>query len=159
MAITMTLAAQGLITLDTACALVIGDAGLREALASASVRCSIDGRMMTLARWPNTGFGHVDRITDKGAIYAHGRTSGAPPKWSMENAIGGRFTVLGKDVSSWERESSRIRKSRVTGYLSYDWYRENHPIAGQLELRIRNLNRSAPSAFIRFTQFHPQAGK
>ena len=62
------------------------------------VRCSIDGRMMTLARYPNVGFGHVGQIVDKGAVYAHGRTPGDPPKWSVENPIGGRFTVLGKDV-------------------------------------------------------------
>jgi len=108
-----------------AVSLVIGDRTLRKALESANVRCSLDGKMMTLSRYPNVGFGHVHRVLNKGAVYAHGRTKGDPPKWSFDQPIGGRFTFFDKDVSPWERELQRTRKLRVIGYPSYDWYREN----------------------------------
>ncbi len=116
----------------------VSDAAIRMALASASVRCSIDSRMMTLARYPNVGFGHIDRIVDKGEIYAQGRTQGEPPKWSVEAPIGGRFTLLGKDISAWGNEYSHVKKAGLTGYLSYDWYRERHAVAfiqdGEIQL-------------------------
>jgi len=101
----------------------------REALLASSVRCSLDGQMMTIARYPNVGYAHIDRILDGGAVYAARRTPGAPPKWSLDQPIGGSFTVLGKDLAGWEREYDRIQKARVTGYLSYDWHRESHPVA------------------------------
>ncbi|MEM9235224.1 MAG: right-handed parallel beta-helix repeat-containing protein [Verrucomicrobiota bacterium] len=123
-------------------ALRITDPRVSKLLESASVRCSIDGRMMTLSKYPNVGFGHIDRILDKGAVYAHGRTKGAPPKWSLEKPIGGSFTVLDKDVSAWERELTTKNKLRIAGYLAYDWYRQAHPVASVKDGVVRLANDS-----------------
>ena len=106
---------------------------LRALLSQHQAKVSYKGRMMNLARYPNVGYGHMDRILDQGAIYAHGRTMGDPPKYSMEHPIGGIFTLTYKSTESWEREFQRKKKARVVGYLAYDWYKQNHRIA-----RIQN---------------------
>lgn len=102
----------------------------QKALSKSSTRLSLDGRMMSLARYPNVGFTHIAKIHDKGAIYAHGRTKGSPPKWSLENPIGGRFSLEEKDLTPWVAELKRGKKALVTGYLAYDWYRESHYLSG-----------------------------
>ncbi|MBK1832848.1 right-handed parallel beta-helix repeat-containing protein [Roseibacillus ishigakijimensis] len=109
--------------------LPVTDKGLHQALAKRGMRCSLDGKMMTVATYPNVGFGHIDRVLAKGAVYAQGRTQGAPPRWTLDQPIGGKFTLLDKDLSAWEKELQDRRVALVTGYLSHDWYRETHPIA------------------------------
>ena len=108
-------------------------------LAKDSVRLSFNGRMMNLARYPNVGYAHIDKILDKGAVYAHGRTKGHPPQHSMRSPVGGVFTVLNKAVSLWHTEFARVQKARVTGYLSYDWYKESHRIAAIDDGKIKLL--------------------
>lgn len=118
--------------------LVVEEAGLRKALTSASVRCSVGGRVMRVARYPNVGYAHVDGILERGAVYAHGRTEGTPPRGSVENPIGGRFVLLNKDTSAWEKEYQQTRKAKIVGYLSHDWYREQNSVAsvkrGEIQL-------------------------
>lgn len=92
-------------------------------------RLSYRGRTMQIARYPNVGYGHIEGILDAGAIYAHGRTPGAPPSYTMEDPIGGTFTLSNKAIEAWQREFRHSQKARVIGYLSYDWYKENHRIA------------------------------
>ncbi|EMI58469.1 right-handed parallel beta-helix repeat-containing protein [Rhodopirellula sallentina] len=135
----------------------ISSNALRSALRADSASCSVDGHFMKRARYPNVGFGYVDKIIDKGAEYAHGRTPGNPPKWSIDDPIGGRFTVRNKDVSAWQRELQNGGEAKVSGYLAYDWYRETHPVAsvenGQVRLadyaRYGVINKSkVPRRFI-----------
>ncbi|MDQ8190205.1 right-handed parallel beta-helix repeat-containing protein [Roseibacillus persicicus] len=109
--------------------LPISDPEVRGALGKYGVRCSLDGRMLTIASYPNVGFGHIARVADQGATYAQGRTLGPPPRWSLDKPIGGKFTLLDKDLSAWQRELEFNKVAKVTGYLSHDWYRETHPIA------------------------------
>ncbi len=104
-------------------------------LADGAVRLSLNGRMMMISTYPNVGFGHIGKISDNGAIYAHGRTLGDPPTYSYEKPIGGEFTLLGKDVAKWEEEFKSVKKAVLSGYLSHDWYRESHKIAS-----IKNSN-------------------
>jgi hypothetical protein len=108
---------------------VIADESVVGALAASGTRLSIDGRMMQLARFPNVGYCHINEILDKGAVYAHGRTMGDAPKYSMSAPVGGVFTIVETPSGDWEAEFKRVQKAEITGYLSYDWYRENHRIA------------------------------
>jgi hypothetical protein len=107
----------------------IDDEGLRELLSRSDTKLSFDGTMMQLARFPNTGFAHIETITSAGAVYAHGRTFGDPPTYSMENPIGGSFTLVESPSGNWEAEFQRTQKAELSGYLSYDWYRRDHQIA------------------------------
>jgi hypothetical protein len=120
----------------------INESNMRSLLARDSAKLSMNGKMMNLARYPNTGYGHIDKISDKGAVYAHGRTKGAPPKYTMDSPIGAVFTVLDKDVRPWAEEFTRVKKAKVTGYLSYDWYKESHRIASIDEAGIKLVDYS-----------------
>jgi hypothetical protein len=117
--------------------LEVKDKAQQKALANTSVRMSLDGRMMTLAKYPNIGFGHIGKITAKGAVYAEGRTQGPPPKWSLVDPIGASFSLRDKDVSPWAREIASANKLRITGYFAYDWYGESHPVASIANGEIR----------------------
>ncbi|BCX46178.1 peptide-binding protein [Haloferula helveola] len=109
--------------------LKIDDKDARDALANPSVRCSIDGRTLSLAGYPNVGFGHIDRIVNPGAVYAEGRTLGPRPSWSIDKPVGGSFTLRDKDTAAWEREYETAKLATVTGYLANDWYLQSHPLA------------------------------
>lgn len=122
--------------------LKIDDAKLKLMLAKDNAKLSYDGQMMNLAKYPNIGYGHIDKIIESGAIYASGRTIGDVPKYSMENPIGGVFSVLDKDISAWESEFATIQKAKVTGYLSNDWYKESHKIASIEDEKIKLLEYS-----------------
>jgi hypothetical protein len=123
-------------------AVTITDSAIKELLEKPSAMLSQSGQMMTLAKYPNVGYVHIDKILDKGAVYTHGRTKGDPPSYSMDSPIGGVFNVLDKDVSSWEAEFARVQKASVTGYLSNDWYKENHRIASIDDSNIKLLDYS-----------------
>jgi len=120
----------------------IADESMAKALASSGTRLSIDGRMMQLARFPNVGYCHIGKILDKGAVYAHGRTMGEVPKYSMKAPAGGVFTIVEAPSGDWEAEFERVQKAEITGYLSYDWYRENHKIAAIRDGAIQLLEYS-----------------
>jgi len=120
----------------------VNDAKLRGMLANSGVRLTFNGKMMNLARYPNVGYGHIDKIIDKGAIYAHGRTFGPPPKYSMAKPIGAVFSVLNKDISPWQAEFKRVGKAAVMGYLAYDWYKQKHKVASIDEGKIKLLEYS-----------------
>lgn len=121
----------------------ITDKKLRDKLASSSVRLSFNGQMMNLARYPNVGYGHIGNIFDEGAVYIHGRTMGARPEYSMQSPVGGLFSILDKDISAWKSEFSRVQKASVTGYLAYDWYKQNHRIASMDNGKIKLLEYSS----------------
>ncbi|MHC4402795.1 MAG: right-handed parallel beta-helix repeat-containing protein [Planctomycetota bacterium] len=112
----------------TFCA-VIEDESTVKALSSSGARLSIDGRMMQLAQFPNVGYCHIKKILDQGAVYAQGRTMSEVPRYSMQAPVGGVFTIVEGTSGDWEAEFKRVQKAVVTGYLSNDWYRENHRIA------------------------------
>ncbi|MCP4642214.1 MAG: right-handed parallel beta-helix repeat-containing protein [bacterium] len=120
----------------------IGDADMVQALAGSGTRLSIDGRMMQLAQFPNVGYCHIDEILDPGAVYAHGRTLGDVPKYSMEAPVGGVFTIAEEPSGDWSAEFRRAQRARVRGYLSYDWYREGHRIASIQDGAIKLLEYS-----------------
>lgn len=121
---------------------VIADESIAKALASSGTRLSIDGRMMQLAQFPNVGYCHIDEILDKGVVYARGRTMGEVPKYSMKAPAGGAFTIVEAPSGDWEAEFKRLQKAEITGYLSYDWYRENHKIASIRDGAIQLLEYS-----------------
>ncbi|EMI43681.1 right-handed parallel beta-helix repeat-containing protein [Rhodopirellula sp. SWK7] len=109
--------------------IAVDDQRVIDSISSAKARCSIDGQMMSLARYPNVGFGHIAEIKNKGAIYIAGRTFGDPPTWSLDAPVGAQFTLADKDVSAWEQELRHARKATLSGYLAHDWCREELPLA------------------------------
>ena len=115
---------------------------MKTLLQSGGTRLSQDGQMMNLARYPNVGYGHIEKILDAGAVYAKGRTLGGVPKYSMADPVGGVITLQDKDVSGWEKEFAEVQKAALVGYLSYDWYKESHRIASIEDGRIKLLEYS-----------------
>lgn len=107
----------------------IEDKSIGELLSGEMVKISYDGQMMMMSTFPNIGFAHVDTISNIGAIYAHGRTFGDPPAYSLSNPIGGEVKMLGKDVSRWTKEMESVKKALLSGYLAHDCYRETFHIA------------------------------
>ncbi len=122
--------------------LAVKDASTVNALSNTNTRLSFNGRMMQLARFPNVGYCHIKKIIDKGAVYAHGRTLGDVPKYSMAAPAGGVFTIVEKPAGDWAAEFRGARKGEVVGYLSYDWYRERHRIAAIRDGAIQLLEYS-----------------
>jgi hypothetical protein len=90
---------------------------------------SFSGKMLRLARWPNRGYGHVGTRHDVGAVYAHGRTKGAPPASSLENPIGPEFSPREAFSELAATEFARTKSAWTQGYLSYDWYKTTDRIA------------------------------
>lgn len=120
----------------------IEDPEIREALSRSGSQISYNGRMAMRSRFPNVGFAHVDTIIEKGSVYAEGRTQGDPPQYDMANPIGGVFTIVEKPTGDWEAEVGRLKKARITGYLAYDWYRQDHRMAGIYNGQIHLLEYS-----------------
>ena len=108
---------------------VITDPSQIDTLKSGGTKLAMKGQMMSLSRFPNVGFAHIDTIIDKGAVYAQGRTKGAKPTYSMDAPVGGVFSIREPRSGDWVAEFKRIQKATLSGYLSYDWYREGHRIA------------------------------
>ena len=122
--------------------LTVSDPDMQKLLSGADARVSMNGMMMSLSRYPNVGFGHVDKILETGAIYAQGRTLGDRPTYSMDKPVGGVITLCDKDISPWETEFKTVQKARVAGYLAYDWYKQNHRIAAINDGKIKLLEYS-----------------
>lgn len=122
--------------------MTVKDAASAGALSNIGTCLSFNGRMMQLARFPNVGYCHIKKIIDKGAVYAHGRTLGPVPKYSMDAPVGGVFTIVEKPSGDWAAEYADVQKAEVVGYLSYDWYRERHKIAAIRDGAIKLLEYS-----------------
>ena len=67
---------------------------------------------------------------------------GEAPSFSMEEPVGGVFTIVEARSGDWEAELKRVQKAVVSGYLSNDWYRENHRIAAIRDGAIQLLEYS-----------------
>ena len=62
-----------------------------------AAREAVRKRMMRPSRWPNKGFAHIGKVHDVGAIHAHGRTPGKPPKADQRRTrIGGKRGYAGR---------------------------------------------------------------
>ncbi len=94
-----------------------------------SPQLSFCGRMLRLARWPNKGYAHIGKLHDKGAVYAHGRTKGAPPSFSHERPIGAIFSPREPIPSTLADEFARTKSMFVQGFLAYDWYETTDRVA------------------------------
>jgi hypothetical protein len=118
--------------------LAVTDAAIQKLLGNFGV-LSFDGQMMTLSRFPNIGYAHVGEILEKGAVYAQGRTKGQRPKSTMAEPIGGVIRIREETNGDWEKEFARVQKAKLSGYLSYDWYKEHHWIARITEGKVLKL--------------------
>ena len=91
---------------------------------------SQSGWRLSEARWPDKGYAHVQKIIDKGAIWAAGRTPGPRPVSSLESPNGGEFTLREAWKGDWERElAAGISAPVVHGYFGADWLPEYSRLA------------------------------
>jgi Secretion system C-terminal sorting domain len=99
---------------------VISDLNLI-ALMTAGSQLSMDDKMMTIARFPNLGYGHILDNTATG---------------EQVNVIGDATTAKGAqfkiresfDAAKWNAELNRIKRASISGYISADWLKESNTI-------------------------------
>ena len=82
--------------------------------AGSGLELFIDGRPMTISRWPNTGFAKITGILGKTKRISHGRTGCAE----------GIFTYDGDRPKRWIGEQD----AWVHGYWFWDWSDQRHKI-------------------------------
>jgi hypothetical protein len=100
---------------------VITDQNLVALLSAGEAQLSTDDKMMTVARFPNLGYGHIIDNT------ASGEQVGAIG--DATSAKGAQFKIRESfNAAKWNAELTRIKRAKVFGYLSSDWLRENNPI-------------------------------
>ncbi|WP_303318311.1 T9SS type A sorting domain-containing protein [Flavivirga abyssicola] len=101
---------------------VIQDADLKEFLNKATSQISINDEMATVARYPNDGYAHIDN--------AHGVSGNEiRVEGTEEDPKGAKFKLREPiNSSKWSAELSRIKKARVKGYFSADFYKEDLPV-------------------------------
>ena len=107
----------------------ISDSSLRTRLSDAFAVLDLDGQMAQVSRYPNLGNVHIKTVLDVGAVYTEGRTPGEPPVYSMDDPIGPEFTIKETNAARWQAEYQTVKKARLSGYLSNDWYKESQMIA------------------------------
>ncbi|TGV04171.1 T9SS type A sorting domain-containing protein [Flavivirga rizhaonensis] len=97
---------------------VITDVALKEFLNKPTSQISIDNKMATVARFPNNGYAHMNNGTVSGNQV---RVEGTD-----EDPKGALFKLIEPiNSSKWNAELSRIKKARVKGYFSADFYKED----------------------------------
>ncbi|MGV8134059.1 MAG: right-handed parallel beta-helix repeat-containing protein [Mangrovibacterium sp.] len=90
-----------------------------------------DGKMQTLARWPNTGFVH--------AGLAKGKTEHAPTYIEKHGTIEGVFEYLETRQNRWTEESD----ARLGGYWYWDWSDEFQKVE-KIDARSKTVYLSEP---------------
>ncbi len=100
---------------------VITDNNLKELLDKPTAQLSVNDKMVTVARFPNIGFAHIDIGTVSGEIV---NTDG-----SNDDPKGASFKLRENiDGSKWNAEISRVKKMQIKGYISADWLKETHQV-------------------------------
>ncbi|MEM9109285.1 MAG: right-handed parallel beta-helix repeat-containing protein [Planctomycetota bacterium] len=85
---------------------------------------------LQLARWPNRGFVHLDRVVDMGPTLRWLEQGEVPKPYSYDKPTGGRFTVRETiRLDAWQRELARTRDVLQGGYLSNDWTEDKNQVA------------------------------
>ena len=85
---------------------------------------------LQLARWPNRGFVHLRQVIDMGPTRRWLKGDEAVPVGSMEEPVGGRFTLReSTDWPAWQRELQQTRDVWQNGYLSNDWTVDENRLA------------------------------
>jgi len=85
---------------------------------------------MQVARWPNRGYCHLDKVIDMGPTLRWLTKGQREPSYSFENPIGGKFTIREKaDFPAWKTELARTKDVLQDGYLSNDWTKDSNQVA------------------------------
>ncbi|WP_411847129.1 LamG-like jellyroll fold domain-containing protein [Roseibacillus persicicus] len=93
---------------------------------------SVDDKTMVVARYPNIGYGSVENVSTSGESVGSQGSSGNP--------VGASVRMQGNyDAAKWSAELGRLKKARLIGYVSADWFRETLRIdsiaeSGQIRL-------------------------
>ena len=88
-----------------------------------------DGRLLTISRFPNLGFAHVDElyVADEAT-----RWQMDPPTATYDEPLGAVFTIRETPAGTYQQWSTEIDSHRdglCEGYLCSQWYRSSQPIA------------------------------
>lgn len=128
---------------------VITDMELKALLSLTTSQISMNDKMITVARYPNIGFAHVNVSTVTGETINSIGTSTAPK--------GAIFKLKENiDAVKWNAEINRLKRMRAKGYFSAPWFKEEIEIAsvstnGDMQLKdgskygMTNFTSSEPS--------------
>lgn len=94
---------------------------------SPTVMC--DGNMMTLARWPNNGYGSIEKVTDEGAVISNwsDENKGSDDYIGSEDRVlrGAEFEIPAEKATLWKNAEN----AWVYGLWKYDWQDLSTPVA------------------------------
>lgn len=116
---------------------VITSSDLKSFLDKPTAQISINDKMATVARFPNKGFAHINNATVTGEVIRGEGTNESPKgaQFKLEENI---------DASKWSAELGRLNKSRIKGYISADWHKEDidvSSISSSGDIRLRDGSR------------------
>ncbi|GAA3614953.1 T9SS type A sorting domain-containing protein [Flavivirga amylovorans] len=112
---------------------IITNSALKTFLEKPTAQISMNDKMMTVARFPNNGYGHIVNSTVTGADNLRETGTDTDPK-------GATFEIREPiDASKWNAELSRLKKAWVKGYFSAEFFKEDIPVnsvssSGQITL-------------------------
>ena len=97
----------------------ISDITIYNLLITHTAQMSMNDRMMTISRYPNLGYGHVNDATID-ASNEQNNTEG-----SSSNPVGASFKMIENiNAAKWNSELQRVKRAAVNGYMSADWKKE-----------------------------------
>ena len=101
----------------------------------------VDGKPMTLAKWPNEGWATIERVIDPGTAHSDGSSTPAPgnPKAAPPPPRGGTFAFSGDRPLRWTDEPNVW----LHGYWRYDWYANAIPL-GSVNASSNTITLAAP---------------
>ncbi len=116
---------------------VITNNDLKSLLDKPEAQISINDKMVTIARYPNLGYAHINRNTLSGETTAAAGTEGDPkgPQFKLHETI---------NATKWNAEISRLKKVRTRGYISADWLKEDnaiHEVSTSGDIKLLNGSR------------------
>ena len=108
---------------------------------------------LTASRYPDDGLAYVQKVNDRGAVYAEGRTKGSPPHSSMADPIGANITLFGdadgvQPTGDWAAElAAGMEGASISGYFFADWYKQTQSIAraqlvnSRMQIKLQQYSR------------------
>ncbi|NPV49019.1 MAG: hypothetical protein HPY69_18915 [Armatimonadetes bacterium] len=92
----------------------------------------VDGKPMTLARWPNEGFARMGRVLD----------SGSKPRWGEKPDRPGSFQYEGDRPERWLKAEDLY----LMGYWCFKWFNEGIRVAN-VDPQRRSITFAAPHVY------------
>ncbi len=102
---------------------------------------SWNGNILTLAQWPNRGFGYIQKTLDEGPATRWLKPGENEAPYSFEKPAGGTIEVRvadDLDMTALKKEIKRTKDVAIEGYFSNDWQYE-HGTFGKSPTNLGNL--------------------